>query len=152
MISLALRNLSRHRGRSAIALSAIVFGVIALLLAGGFMEWIFWGMREGAIHSRLGHIQVTRPDYFTLGSADPFAFLLPDTLDESSLASGMPEIKVVTPRLSLSGLISHEDVTIGFIGEGVDPEKEALVSQHLIIADGDNLDSMDPTGMLLGAG
>jgi putative ABC transport system permease protein len=43
-------------------------------------------------------------------------------------------------------------VTIGFIGEGVDPEKEALVSQHLIIADGDNLVTDDPTGFLLGAG
>jgi len=152
MISLAARNLSRHRGRSAIALGAIVFGVVAMLLAGGFMEWIFWGMREGAIHSRLGHIQVTRPDYFTLGSADPFAFLLPESLDENSLSSGLPEIKVVTPRLSLSGLISHGDVTIGFIGEGVDPEKEAQVSQHLLIAAGDNLASSDPAGMLLGAG
>jgi putative ABC transport system permease protein len=152
MIRLAARNLSRHRGRSAIALSAVVFGVIALLLAGGFLEWIYWGMREGAIHSRLGHIQVTRPNYFAAGSADPFAFLLPDELNVGQLASDLPEIKVATPRLSFSGLISHDDVTIGFLGEGVDPEKEALVSQHMTIADGHNLSSADPTGMLLGAG
>jgi len=152
MIKLAFRNLSRHRGRSAIAFSAISFGVIAMLLAGGFIEWIFWGMREGAIHSRLGHIQVTKPDYFTMGSADPFAFLLSDQSDINDLVMDMPEVETVTPRLEFSGLASYGEVSIGFIGEGINPEKELVVSQHLIIAKGENLSSDDPTGMLLGAG
>ena len=39
-------------------------------------------MRESTIQSRLGHIQVTRPGYFQTGSADPFAFLLPEELLE----------------------------------------------------------------------
>ena len=82
MMYLALRNLLRHRKRATIALATISFGVIALLLAGGFIEWIFWAMRESTIQSRLGHIQVTRPDYFEAGSADPFAFLLPQSLLE----------------------------------------------------------------------
>jgi len=123
-----------------------------MLLAGGFIEWIFWGMREGAIHSRLGHIQVTKPDYFTMGSADPFAFLLSDQSDINDLVMDMPEVETVTPRLEFSGLASYGEVSIGFIGEGINPEKELVVSQHLIIAKGENLSSDDPTGMLLGAG
>jgi putative ABC transport system permease protein len=75
-LALAFRNLFRHRVRSAIALSAIVFGVAALLQSGGFIDWIFVNLREATIQSRLGHIQVTRPGYFTDGTADPFAFLL----------------------------------------------------------------------------
>ena len=152
MLILALRNLSRNRRRTGIVLAAICFGVIALLLTGGFTEWIFWGMREGAIHSRLGHIQVTRPDYFTLGSADPFAYLLPEDLDEAELVNGLNCVQVITPRLAFNGLISYGEVTIGFTGEGVNPEKESLVSQHLIIAQGKNLSSDAPTGVLLGAG
>ena len=152
MFTLALRNLSRQRRRTGIVLAAIAFGVIALLLAGGFIEWIFWGMREGAIHSRLGHIQVTAPDYFTLGSSDPFGYLLPEDLDEAALANGLPEVEVMTPRLAFNGLVSHGDVTIGFTGEGVNPEKESLVSLHLIISEGGDLDSDDPGGVLLGAG
>jgi putative ABC transport system permease protein len=152
MIVLALRNLFRHRKRTAIALAAIGFGVIALLLAGGFIDWIFWGMREGAIQSRFGHIQITRPGYFTTGSADPFAYLLPDQLNEEEMIGLRPEVRIITPRLAFNGLISHGDVTIGFTGEGVDPEKEASVSQHLIITKGENLGPDDPTGLLLGAG
>ncbi|MEJ2646624.1 MAG: ABC transporter permease, partial [Gammaproteobacteria bacterium] len=59
-LSLPLRNLARQRARTAIAVSAISFGVIALLLAGGFIQWIFWAMRESTIASQLGHIQVMK--------------------------------------------------------------------------------------------
>lgn len=109
-------------------------------------------MREGAIHSRLGHIQVTRPGYFEGGSADPFAFILPDQQEAPDFVSELPEVKVSTPRLMFNGLISHGDVTIGFTGEGVHPEKEQQVSLHLIIAEGKHLSLDDPEGILLGAG
>ena len=150
MIGLALRNLLRHRKRTGIALATISFGVIAILLAGGFIEWIFWAMRESTIHSRLGHIQVTRPDYFQAGSADPFAFLLPDELLESMNLEAAPGVKVLSPRLSFTGLISYGDVTIGFIGDGVEPEKEEELSKYLRIVDGEGLDGVDQDGLLLG--
>jgi putative ABC transport system permease protein len=152
MMQLALRNLFRHRKRTAIALATISFGVIALLLAGGFIEWIFWGMRESTIQSRLGHIQVTRPDYFQAGSADPFAYLLPDELLEQVNLEAEPEVEVVSPRLALTGLISHGEVTIGFIGEGVDAEKDVALSKYLKVIEGEGLDSGDPNGLFLGGG
>ena len=152
MIKLALRNIFRHRRRTATALAAISFGVIALLLASGFIEWIFWAMREGVIQQRTGHIQVTRPDYLKTGSADPFAYLLADKLKDQIGLEGVPEVEVVSERLVFSGLISHGDVTIGFTGEGVDPEKDAALSQRLIIAAGERLNAADPTGLLLGKG
>jgi len=152
MIGLALRNLFRHRKRTSIALATISFGVIALLLAGGFIDWIFWAMRESTIQSRLGHIQVTRPDYFQAGSADPFAFLLPEQLLHKVNLEAVPGVKVVSPRLSFTGLISHGDVTIGFLGEGVDPLKDADLSKYLMIVAGEKLDSAEPAGLVLGGG
>jgi len=152
MMQLALRNLSRHQKRTAIALATISFGVIALLLAGGFMEWIFWVMRENTIQSRLGHIQVTRPGYFQTGSADPYAFLLPEQQLEDVSLEAIPEVKAVSPRLVLTGLISHGDVTIGFSGEGVDPEKDADLGKGLKVIEGDGLDSGDAKGLFVGRG
>ena len=152
MIHLALRNLLRHRKRTSIALGTISFGVIALLLAGGFIAWIIWGMQENTIHSRLGHIQVTRPGYFQTGSADPFAYLLPEEVLERVKLEAIPEVEAVSPRLAFTGLISHDDVTIGFIGEGVDPEKDADLSNGLIVVAGEALDSGDPDGLFLGGG
>src|SRR2546426_458943 len=94
-LTLAARNLTRHRTRTVISLSAIVFGVVALLLAGGFTEWIFWAMREGAIQTGLGHIQISHRGFRTTGFSDPSAYLL--TLDAAELktvrsASGVTAI------------------------------------------------------------
>ena len=151
-LALAFRNVFRHRVRSAIALSAIVFGVAALLQSGGFIEWIFLNLRETTIKSRLGHIQVTRPNYFTDGTADPFAFLLSGQANEFDRIKATAGVQVVTPRLSFGGLLSHRDVTVSFLGEGVDPEKENAVSGLLSITAGTNLSAGDPKGVILGEG
>lgn len=149
---IAVRNLMRNCVRSAISLSAIAFGVFALLLSGGFIEWIFQDMRETTILSRLGHIQITKPGFFSNGVADPFAFLLPENREAIEAILRIPEVRLVTPRLSFSGLISHGQATISFLGEGVDPDKEALLSQHLTISRGQNLSGRDQKGVILGEG
>jgi putative ABC transport system permease protein len=48
-------------------LLTVASGLIAYLLAGGFIEWIFENMRESTIRSQLGHIQIVRPGYFEKG-------------------------------------------------------------------------------------
>ncbi len=149
---LAIRNLFRHRKRTLVALSAISFGVIALLIAGGFIEWVFWGMREGTIQSRFGHIQMTRPGYFEVGNSDPFAYLLPQGIEDQVNPQILPHVDIISKRLVLSGLVSHGETSVGFIGEGMDPEKDSAVSKHLMIAEGERLSADDPNGMLLGKG
>ena len=52
-------------------IAAVAFGVISLIIAGGFIEWIFWAAREGAIQSGLGHLHVTRAGYLENGQSDP---------------------------------------------------------------------------------
>lgn len=84
-VLLALRSLLRQPRRTAIALFAIGFGVVALLLAGGFMEWIFWAMRESTIQSQLGHVQVVRPGYLEQGAADPTVSLCRTTQPNNAI-------------------------------------------------------------------
>jgi putative ABC transport system permease protein len=151
-LTLAFRNSLRHRTRSATALSAIAFSVVALLLAGGFIEWVFWATREAAIQNGLGHVRVVRTGYLDAGAADPRAFLLPDASPQLSALEAMPEVTVVAPRLNFSGLISRGDTTLPFLGEGVDPEKEKLVSRVLQIPHGEGLSGSDPHGIILGRG
>lgn len=151
-LSLAFRNLVRQRRRTAIAVAAIAFGIVALVLAGGFIEWIFWAMREGTIQSRLGHIQIVRPGYFSSGLADPYAYLLPDDPAQRAAIAAIPGVRVVTPRLSFSGLVSHGESTVSFIGEGVAPEQEEPLSRSIIITQGQGLSSGDPKGIIVGAG
>lgn len=134
------------------AIAAVGCGVLALLLAGGFIEWIFKDMRESTIHSQLGHIQVVRPGYYESGRADPFEYLLPDHSEEFSEIDRLPNAKVISPRLTFSGLISSGEATISFIGEGVEPDKERIVSSTLHISQGEDLLVRDPRGIIMGRG
>ena len=151
-LTVALRNLLRHRARTIISLSAIGFGVVAVLLAGGFIQWVLTATRETTIYSRLGHIQAVRPGYFDSGIADPFGYLLPAISPEFDALAAMPQVRVVAPRLAFSGLISHGDSTQSFLGEGVDPVKEEELSRYLFVAQGQPLSLQDPTGVILGEG
>jgi putative ABC transport system permease protein len=92
-----------------------------MVLAEGFIQWVFLAMREATIQSQSGHIQVVRPGYFRQGTANPFDYLLPSTSPALSRIESTPGVKLVAPRLKLTGLISHGDTTVSFIGEGVVP-------------------------------
>lgn len=150
---IAWRNVLRQRRRALFALVTIVGGVVAMMLAGGFIEWIFAQMRESTIQSQLGHVQVVRPAYFEKGLADPYAYLLPSQNDPNlARLSSMEGVKVVAPRLAFTGLISHGDATISFAGEGVDPVKEKALSKGIQIISGEPLSEADPKGIVLGEG
>lgn len=138
--------------RSVIALSAIAFSTIALTLSGGFIEWVFWAMREAATEGGMGHIQVMRPGYLENGISDPFSFVLPDKSKELSALEESAHVKAVSPRLNFSGLISFGDATLAFVGTGVEPEKEEIVSRNLPFVAGQNLSVDDPEGIIVGQG
>jgi len=151
-LSLAYRNIVRQRRRSAVAIGAISFGITALIVASGFIEWIFMDFRESTINAQLGHLQIVKPGYHDSGKADPYAFLLPNEVPQLGDAGNAGNIKVVAPRLSFSGLISHGDATLSFIGEGVDPRAEAAFGNGLQISSGSNLVADDRKSVIVGEG
>lgn len=150
--SLALRNVLRHRRRSAVAIGAVAFGIMALLIAGGFIEWIFQDLRESTIQSQLGHLQIARPGYHDAGKADPYAYLLPDEIPQFETPNESRRIKTVAPRLSFSGLASHGDASVSFIGDGVSPRDEALFGRGVLISAGRNLAPDEPLTVIMGEG
>jgi putative ABC transport system permease protein len=150
--NLAYRNITRHKRRSTIAVGAVAFGVIAFILASGFIEYIFWGLREATIESQLGHIQISRPGYQESGKADPFSFLLSDAPPKLEAVTEPYQIKAVAPRLSFGGLISHGEATLSFIGDGIDPGEQSAFGDSLQIAAGQNLSPNDSKAIIMGEG
>jgi len=151
-VRLAARNLTRHRQRTFVAILMVASGVVAFILAGGFIAWILSASREATIHSQLGHIQIVRPGFFDRGLADPYSFLLDQGNDELRKIHSMPGVTSVTPRLVVNGLISHGDTTVAFSGEGVDPEGERLISTELYMLEGENLTDRARARVSLGEG
>jgi len=157
--AMALRNVLRHRRRSAFAAGAVAFGVIAIVLSNAFVAWIMWAMRETTIRSHYGHVQVSRQGYGDSGVAEPYSFLLDEHAPVRKELESLPYVRVVAPRVSFSGLLSHGDSTVSFVGEGVDPEREAALESSLrlpraainIVA-GEGLSPSEPMGFVLGEG
>ncbi len=149
---LALRNLRRNTHRTVVAVLTVAAGIVAFLLAGGFIHWIFHDMREATIHSQLGHVQVVRPGYFDKGIADPYAFLLPGQPAEKARIEALPGVVSVGERLAFSGLASLGETSIGFVGEGIDPAREKPISKRVTIMTGRDLERADEPSVLLGEG
>jgi putative ABC transport system permease protein len=150
-IKLARRNLVRERKRTLISLAAIVVGVVGYVLAAGFIDWIFWAIRESAIDNGLGHVQVSAKGFRDAGQADPRAFEIPLDGPQRAAIARLPGVVAVAPRLQASGLASHGDVTVPFVAEGVDPVIDSKISKDLAV-EGDPLDAAAPNGVLLGRG
>jgi putative ABC transport system permease protein len=152
-LTLALRNLARHRKRSFVALVAISFGVAALLFAGGFIQWILEELREQTIRSQLGHIQITPGGSLEQRSAqDRERVMLPSSGPELDRIKQYPGVKAVAPRLAISGLISFGDTTLSFIADGIDPETDAAAGGGTGVVSGEGLSSSMPRRVIVGEG
>ena len=151
-LRLAFRNVLRQRRRSLVGIVSVAFGVVALLLAAGFIEWIYWAMREDTIRSGLGHIQVVRKGYLDAGQADPFAFVLPSQAGERDTLEKWPGVRTLSPRLGFSGLVSMGDTTISFLAEAMDPAREGDLAGSVLIEEGEPLSPAHPREIILGRG
>ncbi|HSC81327.1 MAG TPA: FtsX-like permease family protein [Chitinolyticbacter sp.] len=123
-MQLAARNLARNRRRSATTLFAMVVGVVAVLLFGGYIRTINLGLQTDFVQ-RAGHLQVQHQDYFLFGSGNPAAYGIADpealiaAIKADPLLAGM--LTVVTPTLSLGGIAGNyaAGVSRTVLGSGV---------------------------------
>jgi putative ABC transport system permease protein len=127
-VRLAFRNVFRNRVRSSITLAAISFGCISLILAGGFFHDSFLRMREGYIHAHLGHIQVYKKGYMAKGNSRPFDYLINSPEDVGKIIAALDHVKLVTPRINFSALLSTGESTISVMAQGIDPEGENAIN------------------------
>jgi putative ABC transport system permease protein len=151
-LKLAVRNTFRNGRRTAITLAAMAAGSAAIILFGGFVDFIYWGVREGAIRSELGHIQIHQRGFIARGNVAPFDHLITDVPGITALVESVDHVRIVTPRLGLAGLISTGNTTTSFFGLGVNPAKEADLGSFLTVIDGFELSDRQPHGAIIGRG
>jgi len=123
-IKLALRGLLRNRRRSLVTLLAIAFGFAAIALFAGYTHNIYDGLGRQSIHGELlGHLTLTKRGMNKEGKLDPERYLLrADEVQKiSALVQAEPHVKLVAPRLMISGLISNGRASTIFIAEGIEP-------------------------------
>ena len=129
---LALRGLLRNRRRSLVTLLAIALGFSAIALFAGYTHNVYGGLARQSIHDEMiGHLTVSKRGMRLEGKLDPERYLLTQAEVDaiSQLLRHEPHVKLVAPRLALSGLLSNGRASTIFIAEGVDPRAMALLQQ-----------------------
>ena len=108
--AIALRNLFRNRRRSLATLLAMMIGAVSILLFGGYVRNIIYGMQTGYVQDG-GHLQLQHRDYFLYGSGDPTAYGIADygriidLLRHDAVLA--PMLTVVTPTLEFGGIAGN---------------------------------------------
>jgi putative ABC transport system permease protein len=109
-LSLAWRNLLRNRRRSLMTLIAMVLGLTAVLLFGGYIRDLTYAMQTDFV-TRTGHLQIQHKDYFHLGSGNPAAYGIAGykriiaTVEKDPVLA--PMLNVVTPTLQFGGIAGN---------------------------------------------
>lgn len=150
MWTLALRNVMRHKSRTGMTLLAIVAGVVALILSGGFVHDIINQLGEALIHSQSGHIQVSRSGYFERGASTPEKFLIAQPEPIRKEISSVKGVEDVMGRIYFSGLLNNGHSDRPIIGEGIEAAKEAQLGSSMVVSAGRKLEDKDQHGMMIG--
>lgn len=152
LFRLAARNIVRQRTRTSMTLAAIAFGVVGLILSGGFVQHIFFYLGEAMIHSQSGHLQVAKAGFREKGARRPDQFLIgePDVLKARLAAE--PGVDDVMARIGFSGLLNNGKTDLSIVGEGIEPDREAKLGTHISLLAGRQLSDRDRFGALLGQG
>lgn len=152
MLKLAFRNIFRNRLRTALTLAAIVSGVAAIIVSGGFVEDVFVQLRESTIHSRLGHLQIFRKGYLEYGQRDPTRYLIEAPGPLVDRVRSIPHVRSVMTRVNFSGLASNGRADLPVVGEGVEADKEARLGTAISFIAGHTLRDNEPFGVIVGEG
>ena len=152
MFKLAFRNIFRNRLRTALTLAAIVTGVVAIIISGGFIEDVFVQLRESTIHSRLGHIQIFRQGYLEHGRREPSHYMINHPENVVTAVNAIPHTQIAMTRINFSGLANNGYADIPIIGEGIEPDKEERLGSSITMMTGRILQNEDKYGIVIGEG
>lgn len=128
-LSIPIRSLLRNRRRSIVTMLSIVVGTVTMLIFGGFVSSIQFGMQTNIVRQQ-GHLHIMPKDYLEYGASRPGELYIDDyqklidAIKEDSELSG--KIRVITPILRLSGIAGNysESSSKTFIGIGLVPSKQ----------------------------
>lgn len=151
-IKLAWRNVWRNWRRTAIALVAIVLGVILLLFFDGLIKGSDQAIFGNAVRLYGGNLQVHAPGFREKATRYP---LLPLENADSVIQTvrTQPEVLAVSQRINTAGIVSNRGNTLRVAITAIDPDAEAGLSiQAETIVQGRFLHPEDRDAILIGQG
>lgn len=165
LLKIAFRNILRNRRRSFMTGSAVAAGVMAMLLFGGFTNYIFTSIETRSVQ-QTGHLTIFKAGYFLFGAGNSAAYGIGDyrALIQTIRSDAQlgPMINVLTPTQSMLGIAGNfsgnNDASKTFLGVGLVPSDRDRMRQWdefstgLINSPDSRLSDDQPTHGLVGKG
>ncbi len=156
-LTISLRNIVKNGRRSLTTILAIGLGYAAINLFQGYVHSTYLGLTNAAIHGEgLGHITIFKKGYLDQGKLHPekFQFSRDEVERISGLIKQRPDVELVTPRLSVAGIISNGRNSTIFISQGLVPSDDVKIRGDLTkytSFTGSYLKDDERTGVVIGS-
>lgn len=153
---LGFRNVLRNRRRSAITTLVLVTGIAALNLFVGYMADTLSGLANAAIHAEgLGHLIVYKRDALTKGKVHEEKYTLTgaEVAAIRRVLGADPDVKLIAPKLEISGLVTNGRTSVIFIGMSIDPrDNDVLKADYAYVGEGRPISSDSRFGAQVSSG
>jgi len=124
-VMLAWRNVWKNKRRTVLTLLTIMMGCSMIMFFRATQDGSYEAMIEDSIAANTGHIQVHEKGFWENMSIS-YAFRPEGPV--VSYINSSPDVLASTKRVHAAGLASYGNNTFIAVVQGVDPEKEKLVS------------------------
>ncbi len=121
ILKLAWRNIWRNKRRTLITVASIMFALFFAIIMRGFQKGSYAKMKENAIESYSGYLQIHKKGYWDDKNIDNIFSLDSETIIQLETD---PRVKQIIPRLESFALASSGESTKGVVVMGISPEKE----------------------------
>ncbi|MDK1080536.1 MAG: ABC transporter permease [Anaerolineae bacterium] len=150
IIIMAFRNLGRNRRRSILSALALSVSLALLIFMSAFNRGQIRSSMETTLNLDSGHIQVRATDYDPDKLSVAWEYLLENPEQAAAQIEALDQVKVATPRLIASGIVSVQDQHSGVKIMGVDPASIANAPFIDGLVEGEFLTADDREGILIG--
>jgi len=141
IFKIAWRNIWRNKRRTIITIASIMFALFFAIVMRGFQVGSYGNMKENAIESYSGYIQIHKKGYWDDKNINNVFEFDQQKINEFE---SDPRINVVIPRLESFALASSGDATKGVAVMGILPEKEDKMTKiKTYLQKGDFLETKD---------
>lgn len=151
LFKMAFRNLGRHRRRSLLSALALSVSLALLLFMAAFFKGEMRTSMEDTLKLDSGHLQVRAAAYDPAKLSVAWEYLIENPAQVAAQIATLEQVKLATPRLIASGIVSVRDESTGVQIMGIDPASDANAPYRDGLLQGAFITADDRDGILIGA-
>jgi ABC-type lipoprotein release transport system permease subunit len=150
LFKMAFRDLGRNKRRSFLSAFAVAAGMTLLLLMAAVVAGEMRGAMQNSIQLQSGHLQIRAAKYDENKISLKWEDLIAEPQQVIDKLTTIPQVKVATPRLIASGIVTLGDNSRGVQVIGIDPSSAANQPFRQGMVAGDFLTPDDREGIIIG--